>query len=130
MLLPLLLLLLRECYSGWKLWQELDLRVGVAFTRFQCRYLQGRHKGLEAKTLSYGPCQAALHALRALHALHAPHALHALHALHAPHALHALHALHAPHALHALHALHLARGLETKRGSPAGRPRQRGPRSW
>ena len=37
--------------------QELDLRVGVAFTRFQCRYFKGRFRQLEATTLSYGPCQ-------------------------------------------------------------------------
>ncbi|KAL1503141.1 hypothetical protein AB1Y20_011203 [Prymnesium parvum] len=37
--------------------QELDLRMGVAFTRFQCKYLHGRFPRLDAKTLSYGPCQ-------------------------------------------------------------------------
>ena len=35
--------------------QELDLKVGVAFTRFQTRYFQGRYSHL--KTVSYGPCQ-------------------------------------------------------------------------
>lgn len=37
--------------------QELDLKVGVAFTRFQTRYFQGRYARLNAKVVSYGPCQ-------------------------------------------------------------------------
>ena len=37
--------------------QELDLRVGVAFTRFATRHFQGKYAGLDATTLSYGPCQ-------------------------------------------------------------------------
>ncbi|KAH8056037.1 DNA topoisomerase type I [Aureococcus anophagefferens] len=37
--------------------QELDLRVGVAFTRFTTRHFQSKYAGLDARTLSYGPCQ-------------------------------------------------------------------------
>jgi len=37
--------------------QELDLKVGVAFSRFQTRYFQGRYGDLDASVLSYGPCQ-------------------------------------------------------------------------
>ena len=37
--------------------QELDLKVGVAFTRFQTRYFQGRYAKFNAKVVSYGPCQ-------------------------------------------------------------------------
>ncbi|CAG9467801.1 unnamed protein product [Pedinophyceae sp. YPF-701] len=37
--------------------QELDLKVGVAFTRFQTRYLQGKYGNLDASVVSYGPCQ-------------------------------------------------------------------------
>ena len=37
--------------------QELDLKVGVAFSRFQTRYFQGRYSGLDASVVSYGPCQ-------------------------------------------------------------------------
>ena len=37
--------------------QELDLRVGVALTRFTTRHFQGKYAGLDSKTLSYGPCQ-------------------------------------------------------------------------
>ncbi|KAI8468313.1 MAG: DNA topoisomerase [Monoraphidium minutum] len=37
--------------------QELDLKVGVAFTRFQTRYFHGRYGNLDATVVSYGPCQ-------------------------------------------------------------------------
>jgi len=37
--------------------QELDLKVGVSFSRFQTRFFQGRYGDLQASVLSYGPCQ-------------------------------------------------------------------------
>lgn len=37
--------------------QELDLKIGVAFSRFQTRYFQGRYGDLDSSVLSYGPCQ-------------------------------------------------------------------------
>jgi DNA topoisomerase-3 len=37
--------------------QEIDLRSGAAFTRFQTLLLRDRYEGLPSQVLSYGPCQ-------------------------------------------------------------------------
>lgn len=37
--------------------QSFRAQVGVAFTRFQTRYFQGKYSNLDATVISYGPCQ-------------------------------------------------------------------------
>lgn len=43
--------------------QEIDLKVGVAFTRFQTNYFQGKYGDLDARVISSVSCPPSLYFL-------------------------------------------------------------------